>query len=151
EAGHNVLIFPEGTRSVTGRLQAFKAGLGYLVATSRVGVLPVYLSGTYHAAPKGSKLPRARNLGARIGGFMPADVLNAKAAGGGRARRDVFQRISEIAREAIVSLRDAVPFDVRSLTDPEPELSRDEKRAARSARLAAHADGNNGGGGDNGD
>lgn len=136
EAGHNVLIFPEGTRSVTGRLQSFKAGLGYLVATSRVGVLPVYCTGTYNAAPKGSKLPRARQLGARIGGFMPADVLLSKAGGGGRARRDTFQRISEIARDSIVALRDGAPFDIRSLPDPEPEMSKEERAAARAARLA---------------
>jgi long-chain acyl-CoA synthetase len=141
EGGHNVLIFPEGTRSVTGRLQAFKAGLGYLVATSRAGVLPVYLAGTFHAAPKGSHLPHARKLGARIGGFMPADVLIAKASGGGRARRDVFQRISEIAREAIVALRDGVAFDVRALPDPEPEPapSKEERAAARAARVAARS------------
>ncbi|MBI3726678.1 AMP-binding protein [bacterium] len=125
ESGHNVLIFPEGTRSVTGRLQAFKAGLGYLVATTGAGVLPVYLSGTFQAAPKGSLIPRSRRLEARIGGFMPASVLLAKA--GGKLKRDKLQRISEIAREAIVALRDGVAFDVRSL--PVPESESDEKPA----------------------
>ena len=148
EAGHNVLIFPEGTRSVTGRLQAFKAGLGYLVATSGIGVLPVYLSGTYHAAPKGAILPRARKLEARIGGYMPADVLLAKAGGG--LRREKLQRVAEIARDAIVALRDGVAFDVRSLPEPH-EVAGEEPRAesrrerSRRARGAQAADKPNGG------
>ena len=144
DSGHNVLIFPEGTRSTTGRLQAFKAGLGYLVATSGVGVLPVYLSGTYHAAPKGALLPRARKLEARIGGYMPASTLLQKAGGG--LRRDKLQKVAEIAREAIVALRDGVAFDVRSL--PEPTEAADdaptERRPRRHARDAAPANGNNG-------
>lgn len=146
EAGHNVLIFPEGTRSVTGRLQAFKAGLGYLVATSGAGVLPVYCSGTYHAAPKGAIMPRARKLEARIGGFMPAEVLLQKAGGG--LRREKLQRVAEISREAIVALRDGVAFDVRSLPDPieSPEEGRGEshrqrRRNSEAAEAAALAHG----------
>jgi 1-acyl-sn-glycerol-3-phosphate acyltransferase len=134
-----VLIFPEGTRSVTGRLQAFKAGLGYLVATSNVGVLPVYCSGTFHAAPKGAILPRARKLEARIGGYMPADILIQKAGGG--LRREKLQRVAEIAREAIVALRDGVAFDVRSLPSPAEAAEEGQPRRERPRRRAA-ANGN---------
>jgi long-chain acyl-CoA synthetase len=144
EAGHNVLIFPEGTRSLTGRLQAFKAGLGYLVATSGVGVLPVYLSGTYHAAPKGALLPRARKLEARIGGYMAAETLLQKAGGG--LRREKLQRVAEIARDAIVALRDGVAFDVRSLPDPREGVGEETRadsrreRARRRSPAAEHAE-----------
>jgi long-chain acyl-CoA synthetase len=151
EAGHNVLIFPEGTRSVTGRLQAFKAGLGYLVATSGVGVLPVYCSGTFHAAPKGAIIPRSRKVEARIGGFMPASVLMAKAVGGGEGRRgprrEALQRVAEIARDSIIALRDGVAFDVRSLPAPleiEPETERPRRARTHGTAHEPPANGNGG-------
>src|SRR5947207_11619603 len=56
DRGYNALIFPEGTRSMTGQMADFKPIIGYLALHSRVGVLPVYLHGTYEAFPKGSSI-----------------------------------------------------------------------------------------------
>jgi long-chain acyl-CoA synthetase len=43
--GYNVLIFPEGTRSIEGRLARFRPGIGILVKQSHTAVLPVGLRG----------------------------------------------------------------------------------------------------------
>ncbi|HZH04420.1 MAG TPA: AMP-binding protein, partial [Myxococcaceae bacterium] len=43
QQGHNLLIFPEGTRSPTGELLEFKSTLGYLAMTYGMDVLPLYL------------------------------------------------------------------------------------------------------------
>lgn len=115
--GKTVLIFPEGTRSVTGRMASFKPGLGLLVQTARVGILPVYLSGTWQSMPKGAFLPRRRPLEARIGAFMPADRLLGLT--GHLPRRQQALRIVDAARAALCSLRDGVPFDLaHELADP---------------------------------
>jgi long-chain acyl-CoA synthetase len=45
DLGYSVLIFPEGTRSLDGKLKAFRQGIGLLAAQSRVPVLPVALIG----------------------------------------------------------------------------------------------------------
>src|SRR5688572_28422190 len=66
DRGYNALIFPEGTRSVTGQMADFKPVVGYLALASRVGILPVYLVGTYEAMPKGSNSIKNREVGARI-------------------------------------------------------------------------------------
>lgn len=108
--GKTILIFPEGTRSVTGRMASFKPGLGLLVQASRTGVLPIYLGGTYSAMPKGTLLPRRRPLEARIGRFMPADKLLAATEKTGR--RQQAQRIVDLVRGSLVSLRDGRPFDL---------------------------------------
>src|SRR5690606_22035401 len=79
--GKNLLIFPEGTRATDGTIKEFKGSLGYLALTNRVGILPVYLEGTWEALPKGSVLPRSRRLGARIGPFLPYEQLAAAVAG----------------------------------------------------------------------
>lgn len=51
-------IFPEGTRSPDGRLQAPKRGIGFLVAKAAVPVVPTYIEGTFEAWPKGRRWPR---------------------------------------------------------------------------------------------
>lgn len=61
------VLYPEGTRSRTGRMAAFRHGLGVLMAGSRIPVLPCYLQGTFAALPAGRLLPRPRKLSLHIG------------------------------------------------------------------------------------
>jgi 1-acyl-sn-glycerol-3-phosphate acyltransferase len=46
KAGHSFLAFPEGTRSRTGRLQAFKRGVFVMAIHAGVSVVPISVSGT---------------------------------------------------------------------------------------------------------
>lgn len=45
-SGESVLMFPEGTRSRTGRLREVKSGIGLIALRSRVPVVPVYIRGS---------------------------------------------------------------------------------------------------------
>ncbi|NES18230.1 MAG: 1-acyl-sn-glycerol-3-phosphate acyltransferase [Symploca sp. SIO3E6] len=54
----SILLFPEGTRSVTGKLQPLKPGLGILVMKLHAPVVPAYIQGTYQALPKGKYFPK---------------------------------------------------------------------------------------------
>jgi long-chain acyl-CoA synthetase len=116
--GKTVLIFPEGTRSQTGRMASFKPGVGLLVQAAKVGILPVYLAGAHQAMPKGALLPR-RGVGmeARIGPYLSPDALLGMTEGLGRRQQAL--RIVDAARTALCSLRDGVPFDLaRELAAP---------------------------------
>jgi 1-acyl-sn-glycerol-3-phosphate acyltransferase len=62
-----LLLYPEGTRSRTGRMAPFRHGLGVLTAGSRVPVVPCYLQGAFAALPAGQILPRPRKLTLTIG------------------------------------------------------------------------------------
>jgi 1-acyl-sn-glycerol-3-phosphate acyltransferase len=62
KAGNILVIFPEGTRSVTGELGEFRPGVGLLVAGTNVPVVPCYLHGAYAAWPKGGWFPRPRRV-----------------------------------------------------------------------------------------
>ncbi len=55
EKGNLVVIFPEGTRSVDGRLNDARPGIGMLVALSGAKVIPTYISGSDRLLRRGSK------------------------------------------------------------------------------------------------
>ncbi len=68
DAGWNVIVFPEGTRSTTGRLGPMKAGIGLLATQLGVPVVPIGIRGADRILPKGATLPRWRGrVGVRIG------------------------------------------------------------------------------------
>ena len=50
--GSSIMMFPEGTRSMDGRLRAFKPGAFALAQRMRVPLLPIVLEGTGDALPK---------------------------------------------------------------------------------------------------
>lgn len=52
--GSSILLFPEGTRSVDGKIGPFKPGAFILAEKQKVSVLPVVISGTLNALPKKS-------------------------------------------------------------------------------------------------
>jgi 1-acyl-sn-glycerol-3-phosphate acyltransferase len=58
DRGHNLVVFPEGTRGRPGELQAFKSGLGRLVSEyPGVPIIPIFLSGPERVLPKSSLIP----------------------------------------------------------------------------------------------
>ena len=63
-----LILFPEGTRSRTGRMSPFKPGLGMLVAGRPVPVIPCRLWGTAEAWPATAKMPlTGRAIRAAVG------------------------------------------------------------------------------------
>ncbi len=67
EQGNILLMFPEGTRSIDGRVGRFRRGVGRLLAGTAHPVVPCYLDGTAKALPKGSWIPRPAQIRLVIG------------------------------------------------------------------------------------
>lgn len=90
ERGEIIGYFPEGTRSVDGKVRGFHKGLLLLLKKSDASVVPVGIEGSFSAFPKGAWLPRPRRVTVRYGRSRPAaEVL---APGGLEAlRHDVAE------------------------------------------------------------
>jgi long-chain acyl-CoA synthetase len=115
ERGYNALIFPEGTRSLTGKIAEFKPITGYLALSCRVGILPIYLHGTYEAMPKGSNMIRSRDIGARIGRFLTYEELVDLTKDMPRA--EAYRLIAALVQHSVENLRDGTrhAFDAKAL------------------------------------
>jgi 1-acyl-sn-glycerol-3-phosphate acyltransferase len=105
-AGGNVFgIYPEGTRSLDGRLYRGRTGVGWLALTTGAPVVPVALDGTQRLQPVGTRLPRPHRVTVRFGQPMTFtgdpksaaarravtdEVMGAIAALSGQERADRF-------------------------------------------------------------
>jgi 1-acyl-sn-glycerol-3-phosphate acyltransferase len=115
DRGYNALIFPEGTRSMTGIMADYKPVVGYLALHAKVGILPMFLEGTYEAMPKGTSIIKNRELGARIGRFLEFEELEEMTKGMPRA--EAYRLIAARVRHEVVNLRDRTrtPFDAKGM------------------------------------
>jgi len=71
KTGSSVLIFPEGTRSLNGRLQPFKRGGFNLALRSGCDIVPIRITGSHRIVPKGSLKINKGSFSMHIGAPIP--------------------------------------------------------------------------------
>ena len=113
EQGKTVLIFPEGTRSPDGEIHEFKASLGHLSLHHDKDILPVWLGGTHAALPKGSSVPRQRDVQARIG--LPLVAADLKRLTQGLPMSEASRVVAKLAERAVVELSQGRVLDLKTL------------------------------------
>lgn len=67
EEGWSMVLFPEGGRSPDGWLQDLKPGAAFVAAKARRPMVPMWITGTEHLLPKGSKGFRRGRVDVLIG------------------------------------------------------------------------------------
>ena len=80
-AGRSTLIFPEGGRSASGELDAFKDGAAFLAIRAQVPLVPVALIGTRAILPMHSLTFHRGPVKVRIGQPIPAEGLTTQERG----------------------------------------------------------------------
>jgi 1-acyl-sn-glycerol-3-phosphate acyltransferase len=97
ESGAAFALYPEGTRSLDGRLYRGRTGVAWLALETGATVVPVGLIGTEEIHPVGAKLPRVRPVTVRFG--SPLDLSTHGPASSGRARRAATDQIMTAIHE----------------------------------------------------
>jgi len=98
--GGAVLIFPEGSRSPDGQLQPAQPGIGMIAAKTGAPVVPVRITGSYEAFPRGRALPRRAKVTATVG---PPIVFESEM----NNARDAYVNLSAEIFAAIATLNAA--------------------------------------------
>lgn len=90
ERGYSVMVFPEGTRSMTGEIIRFHKGAFQMAQALNVDILPIFIHGAYHAMPKKDFFVlREGNIKVEIGKRMPSAEVKSIDA---RALTSQFHR-----------------------------------------------------------
>jgi 1-acyl-sn-glycerol-3-phosphate acyltransferase len=58
QTGHLLNVYPEGSRTADGEIAQLEKGVALLIRRARVPVVPVVITGSFEAWPKGRRLPR---------------------------------------------------------------------------------------------
>lgn len=95
--GEAFAIYPEGTRSLDGRIYKGRTGVAWLALTSGAPVVPVALTGTQDVQPVGSKLPKLAKVTIEFG--KPIDLSSFGEASSGRARRHATDAVMAAIQE----------------------------------------------------
>jgi 1-acyl-sn-glycerol-3-phosphate acyltransferase len=107
-AGHDVIIYPEGTRSRDGATGCFRSGAARLAEAAGVPLVPVGIAGTRDLLPPGGRLRRAE-VGVLIGTALspgpdgPTELIR-------RARTEVIRLAARVATARAFSLNGADPI-----------------------------------------
>jgi 1-acyl-sn-glycerol-3-phosphate acyltransferase len=105
--GTSIVIFPEGTRSLDGKLKSFKKGGFFLAIKSGRPIVPVSITGSYRILAKGTLRVHPGTIQIAVGDPIPTEGLTS---------RDKDWLISETRRR----IQQSLPPEEQG--EPEPEL-----------------------------
>ncbi len=93
-----LIIFPEGTRSRTGEIGHFKAGIGMLVASTSVPVVPCWIDGAFRALPAKARVPRPGKLRMRVGEALKFEKVGDQREGWEDVARQLENAVRALGR-----------------------------------------------------
>src|SRR5690554_4980663 len=99
KGGKSLSTFPEGTRSKTGELQAFKKGTFHLAKSGPIRLIPVAILGTKNIQPPGGKLQIGQEVIVRIGKPISEAEVDAM----------LLNDLAKFARDRITELQEGKP------------------------------------------
>ncbi|MCH8251115.1 MAG: AMP-binding protein [Planctomycetes bacterium] len=101
--GDGLLIFPEGTRSISGALQPFKIGVAVLAVERGVPIVPVHVDRAYELFRKGHRIVRPGVVTVRFAPPIHPPEIDADAD-----HYAVFRELTARVQEAVAGLAGVV-------------------------------------------
>ena len=109
--GDAVIMYPEGTRSPTGQIQAPQPGIGLIIIKSEEPVIPIKIFGAYEAYGRHIWVPRPYEVQIKFGEPLDFAELRAEA----KQTKDK-KRLKELYQQATSDLLHAI-----ATMDPGPD------------------------------
>jgi len=95
--GKNLVLYPEGERSIDGAPRKFKKGVAILATHLKVPIYPVALEGFHDAWPRSRRFPRFSRLRVRFGDpIQPPTVA--------KNFEETYQQLTETLRDRVVEM-----------------------------------------------
>lgn len=121
-SGDVLVMFPEGTRSPDGRLMPAEPGAALLALRAGAPVLPMAVSGTQRAMPKGRIIPKRIEVVVRIGPPMAVPKREGRIE---RAELDAWgRRFMAAIAELLPPDQQPAPDDKSADSPPDPRTAR---------------------------
>jgi len=102
--GDGLLLFPEGTRSMDGRMQPFKIGVAVLAIEQGVPIVPVRIDHAYELLPKGQRFVRPGVITVTFGRAIHPPSRETTSD-----HYAAFQSLTQQVRDAVGDLANGVP------------------------------------------
>ena len=104
--GGVIILFPEGTRTLDGKLQPARSGIGLTVIKSEAPVVPVRVFGTFEAYGKHIKFPRPKRIAVKYGKPMMFAELREEAKSCSKPRlKEIYQQVADELMAEIAKLK----------------------------------------------
>ncbi|OGW37370.1 MAG: hypothetical protein A2Y97_05655 [Nitrospirae bacterium RBG_13_39_12] len=94
--GELIVMFPEGGRSVDGKILDIKRGVGVIAALSKMPVVPALISGTAKALPAGAKFLKPSKIKVIFGKPIGIDEKETDKHFQERISRDIIEAINSL-------------------------------------------------------
>ena len=105
-AGGGIILFPEGTRTLDGKLQPARSGIGLTVIKSNAPVVPLRVFGSFEAYGRHLKIPRPRRVIVKFGAPMHFESLRAEAKTCDKPRlKAIYQQVADEIMAVIGTLK----------------------------------------------
>jgi 1-acyl-sn-glycerol-3-phosphate acyltransferase len=101
ESGEAVLLFPEGTRSRSGKTGASKSGVGMMAATNQADIMPVRVEGLFGESGSLFRRPQIKIIFGSVISIAPF-LQN------GAATKEIYREIAQAVVDRIDALDPAL-------------------------------------------
>jgi long-chain acyl-CoA synthetase len=98
-----ICIFPEGQRSIDGKVKEFKKGVGILAKELNVPIVPACITGSYESWPRTKPFPRPHPIRVTFG--RPFEFEELKREGLRSGARDDYEAVALSIREEVIKLK----------------------------------------------
>jgi long-chain acyl-CoA synthetase len=103
----NLIMYPEGTRSLTGKIQPFKKGPAMVAVELGLPIVPAYIKGARNAWPKGKIFMNPKKISIKIGEVIHPEEFKCSESNIENTNFIMYKKITEELEKRVNQLMKA--------------------------------------------